>query len=105
MGSEQHGIPMEDGVRLGANLFMPTGAKSGERFPVLLEYLPYRKDDGTAARDYPIHSYFVYQGYVTARLDIRGTGQSERQPPDRAHSDQELEDGLEALAWLAPHPC
>jgi predicted acyl esterase len=104
MRIEHAWIPMKDGVRLAADLFMPTGAKSGERFPVLLEYLPYRKDDGTAARDYPIHSYFVYQGYVTARLDIRGTGQSEGQTPDREYSEQELGDGLEVIAWLARQP-
>jgi hypothetical protein len=70
-------IPMKDSVRLAANLFMPTGADSSEKFPVLLEYLPYRKDDGTATRDYAIQSYFVRSGYVGARVDIRGTGQSE----------------------------
>ena len=97
-------IPMKDGVRLAANLFMPTRARSGTKFPVLLEYLPYRKDDGTASRDYPIHSYFVHQGYVGARVDIRGTGQSEGQPPDREYSEQELGDGLEVIAWLAGQP-
>ena len=38
-------IPMKDGIRLAATLYLPTGAKAGERFPALLEYLPYRKDD------------------------------------------------------------
>ena len=50
-------IPMKDGVRLAATLYMPDGAKPGEKFPALLEYLPYRKDDGTAAGDYPKHAY------------------------------------------------
>lgn len=42
---------MKDGVRLAATLYMPDGGKPGEKFPALLEYLPYRKDDGTAAGD------------------------------------------------------
>ena len=46
-------IPMPDGVHLSATLYMPENAKAGEKFPALLEYLPYRKDDATAARDYP----------------------------------------------------
>src|SRR6202158_189932 len=46
-------IPMSDGVRLSATLYMPDNVKVGEKFPALLEYLPYRKDDATAARDYP----------------------------------------------------
>ena len=45
---EQTWIPMKDGIRLAATLYMPDGAKPGEKFPALLEYLPYRKDDGTA---------------------------------------------------------
>jgi len=97
-------IPMQDGVRLAAGLFMPEGGKPGEKFPVLLEYLPYRKDDGTAARDYGIHSYFVHRGYVTARVDIRGTGRSEGSPPDREYSDREQEDGLQVIDWLSRQP-
>ncbi len=101
---ERASIPMKDGVRLAASLFMPAGAKPGEKFPALLEYLPYRKDDGTAGRDYPIHSYFARRGYVGARVDIRGTGQSEGQTPDREYSEQEQWDGLEVIAWLARQP-
>jgi uncharacterized protein len=98
-------IPMKDGVRLAVNLFMPdgplAGAKPGEKFPAILEYLPYRKDDWTLARDWELHSYIVRRGYVTARVDIRGTGASEGNPPDREYSDQEQQDGLEVIAWLA----
>jgi predicted acyl esterase len=65
-------IPMKDGVRLSATLYMPDGAKAGERFPAILEYQPYRKDDAMAARDYGIYSYFARRGYVCARVDIRG---------------------------------
>ena len=42
-------IPMKDGVRLAVTLYMPDGGKAGEKFPAVLEYHPYRKDDGTAA--------------------------------------------------------
>ena len=97
-------IPMKDGVRLAANLFLPVGTKSEEEFPALLEYLPYRKDDGTEQRDYALHSYFVRRGYVAARVDIRGTGGSEGQTPDREYSEQEQLDGLEVIAWLARQP-
>src|SRR5882724_9377456 len=54
----QQWIPMPDGVRLSATLYMPEG-KPDEKFPALLEYLPYRKDDSTAARDYPVHAWFA----------------------------------------------
>ena len=100
----QDWIPMPDGVRLSATLYMPANAKPGEKFPALLEYLPYRKDDATAARDYPVHSYFAAHGYVSVRVDIRGFGASEGIPPEREYSQQEQLDGEQVIAWLASQP-
>jgi len=98
---EKTWIPMQDGVRLAVTLYMPAGAKAGQRFPALLEYLPYRKDDDEAVRDFGTHSYFARRGYVGARVDIRGFGNSEGAPPDREYSAQEQQDGDEVIAWLA----
>jgi uncharacterized protein len=95
---------MKDGIRLAATLYMPDGAKTGEKFPALLEYLPYRKDDGTAAGDYPKHAYFARRGYVGVRVDIRGFGASEGVPPEREYSEQEQVDGEQIIAWLAHQP-
>jgi predicted acyl esterase len=95
---------MKDGVRLAATLYMPDGAKPGDKLPALLEYLPYRKDDGTAAGDYPKHAYFARRGYVGVRVDIRGFGASEGVPPEREYSEQEQSDGEEIIAWLARQP-
>jgi predicted acyl esterase len=98
---EQAWIPMSDGVRLAATLYMPEGAKPTEKFPALLEYLPYRKDDGTAAGDYPKHAYFARRGYVSVRVDIRGFGASEGTPPEREYSEREQVDGEHIIDWLA----
>jgi uncharacterized protein len=97
-------IPMKDGIRLAATLYMPDGAKPGEKFPALLEYLPYRKDDGTAAGDYPKHAYFARRGYVGVRVDIRGFGASEGVAPEREYSEQEQVDGEQIIGWLAHQP-
>jgi predicted acyl esterase len=97
-------IPMKDGVRLAATLYMPDGTKPGEKFPALLDYLPYRKDDGTAAGDYPKNAYFARRGYVGARVDIRGFGASEGRPTDREYSEQEQTDGEQVIHWLATQP-
>ncbi len=97
-------IPMKDGVRLAATLYVPDGAQAGEKLPALLEYLPYRKDDGTAAGDYPKHAYFARRGYVSVRVDIRGFGASEGMPPEREYSEQEQQDGEQVIAWLAHQP-
>src|SRR5271167_2361767 len=94
-------IPMKDGVRLAVTLYMPDGAKPGEKFPAILEYHPYRKDDATAVRDYPLYAYFAHRGYVCARVDIRGFGTSEGVPTDREYSEQEQLDGLQIISWLA----
>ena len=69
-------IPLPDGVRLAADLSAPSGGQPGARFPVLLEYLPYRKTESRAPA-LALYSYFVRRGYVVARVDIRGTGNSE----------------------------
>ena len=89
---------------LAATLYMPDGAKLDERFPALLEYLPYRQDDSTAAGDYSRHAYFARRGYVGARVDIRGFGNSEGTPPNREYSEQEQLDGIEVIDWLAHQP-
>jgi hypothetical protein len=95
---------MKDGVRLAATLYRPDAVKPGQRLPVLFEYLPYRKDDGTLAGDYPLYAYMAAHGYVGARVDIRGTGRSEGRPPAREYSEQEQQDGVEVIAWLARQP-
>jgi predicted acyl esterase len=100
--TERVSIPMKDGVRLAATLFIPKGAP-GEKFPPLLEYLPYRKDDFTAYGD-ERHNWFAQRGFAGARVDIRGTGRSEGHVPPREYSEQELSDGEEVIAWLARQP-
>ena len=97
-------IPMQDGVRLAVTLYMPAGLKAGARVPALLEYLPYRKDDDEAIRDYGTHAYFARRGFVGARVDIRGFGASEGAPPNREYSAQEQQDAEQVIAWLASQP-
>src|SRR5258706_14906424 len=50
IGFQEASIPMRDGVKLAADLYLPKGGKPKERFPVLLEYLPYRKTEGRGER-------------------------------------------------------
>ncbi len=94
-------IPMRDGVKLAANLFFPADLKPDEKVPVVLEYLPYRKDDWSLGRDYSLHGYLVRHRYIVARVDVRGTGRSQGHTPDREYSEQELQDGEDVIAWLA----
>ncbi|MGX7877116.1 CocE/NonD family hydrolase [Mesorhizobium sp. ORM6] len=47
-------IPMSDGTNLAARMWLPEDAEENP-VPVLLEYIPYRKRDGTRFRDETIH--------------------------------------------------
>ncbi|MGZ6346500.1 MAG: CocE/NonD family hydrolase, partial [Anaerolineales bacterium] len=95
-------ITLTDGVRLAARIWMPTDAEQNP-VPAILEYLPYRKDDGTAIRDRPIHEYFAGHGYASVRVDMRGSGDSDGLLLGE-YLPQEQQDALEVIAWLAGQP-
>ncbi|HEX6844555.1 MAG TPA: CocE/NonD family hydrolase, partial [Actinomycetota bacterium] len=90
-------IPLADGTRLAARLWRPV---TEEPVPLILEYLPYRKGDLMAGRDEPYAAWFAGHGYAYARVDIRGTGDSDGIITDE-YSPQEQDDALELIAWLA----
>lgn len=58
-------ITLKDGTRLGARLWLPEDAEENP-VPAVLEYIPYRKRDGTRGRDEPMHGYFAQNGYAKA---------------------------------------
>lgn len=92
-------IPMSDGVRLSARVWMPEDADK-RPVPAILEYIPYRKRDGTRTRDDCRHRYWAGHGYACIRLDIRGTGESEGLITDE-YPKSEQDDCVEAIAWIA----
>ncbi len=94
-------LTMKDGTRLAATYFKPRPRRKGERFPVLLEMLPYRKDDSFYLRDYPLYAYFARRGFACVGVDVRGTGSSDGPVPDREYSERELDDGVEVIRQLA----
>ncbi|MDH2297099.1 CocE/NonD family hydrolase [Cobetia sp. 29-18-1] len=69
-------IPLSDGTQLAARIWLPEGAEQAP-VPAILEYLPYRKSDGTAPRDALTHPYFAGHGYASVRVDMRGNGESD----------------------------
>jgi uncharacterized protein len=95
-------IPMSDGVRLAARIWLPDDAES-DPVPAILEYIPYRKNDGTAVRDSARQPELASYGYAAVRVDIRGSGDSEGLLLDE-YLEQELEDACEVIAWLAEQP-
>ncbi len=95
-------IPMSDGVRLAAKLWLPDMA-ARKPVPTIIEVLPYRKRDIYAVRDAMHHRYFAGHGYATMRVDIRGTGDSDGHQGVFA-AEQERNDTLEVLKWIADQP-
>ena len=95
-------IPMSDGVKLAARIWLPADAEANP-VPAILEYLPYRKSDGTIERDALTHPYFAGHGYAGVRVDIRGSGDSEGVLLGE-YLKQEQDDALEIIDWLCAQP-
>jgi putative CocE/NonD family hydrolase len=95
-------IPLVDGARLAARLWLPKDAAENP-VPAILEYIPYRKRDGTRARDEPMHGWFAAHGYAAIRVDMRGSGESDGHMADE-YLAQELTDASEVIDWLSRQP-
>lgn len=95
-------IPLSDGTRLSARIWLPEGAED-HPVPAILEYIPYRKNDGTATLDALNHPYFASHGYVSIRVDMRGSGDSDGILMDE-YLKIEQDDALEVLSWIAKQP-
>jgi putative CocE/NonD family hydrolase len=92
-------IPMPDGTRLAARIWLPDSS-AHKPVPALFNYCPYfarllmrPEDDGR----FP---FFASHGYACVRVDIRGSGDSDGRPQDE-YVQQEQDDGLEIIAWIA----
>jgi uncharacterized protein len=92
-------ITLKDGTKLAARLWLPADSQK-KPVPALLEYLPYRKRDGTTTRDALTHPYLAGHGYACIRVDMRGNGDSDGLMHDE-YTKQELDDAVEVIAWLA----
>jgi len=96
---ENEWITLSDGRRLSARIWLPDSSTKTPQ-PAILEYLPYRKRDGTAQRDDSTYPHFASAGYVGVRVDISGTGESDGDWDDE-YSPRELADGCEVIEWIA----
>ncbi|WP_407646492.1 CocE/NonD family hydrolase [Henriciella aquimarina] len=95
-------IPLSDGTRLAARIWRPVDAID-KPVPAILEYIPYRRRDFTRLRDSIMHPYIAGHGYACVRVDLRGSGDSDGILRDE-YLQQELEDGVEVIRWLAAQP-
>ena len=90
-------IDLKDGNKLAATVWLPTNRN--EKFPTILEYIPYRKRDATAIRDSTMHPFYASKGYACIRVDMRGSGDSDGIMKDE-YLPQETKDGIEIINWI-----
>jgi uncharacterized protein len=95
-------IPMADGARLAARVFLPVSADTIPAGAVL-EYLPYRKRDGYRYRDDVAGPFLAKSGIAMIRVDIRGTGDSDGTMIDE-YLPIEQADALAVIDWIAHQP-
>ena len=95
-------IPLADGTRLACRYWLPVDAQE-RPVPAVLEYIPYGKRDGTAARDEAMHPWLAGHGYCAIRVDLRGSGESDGLL-DGEYLVREQDDAVEVIAWLAAQP-
>jgi hypothetical protein len=96
-------IPMPDGVRLAADVYLPDDGRddlSVDRpLPVVMDYIPYRKDELNPAM-VRMYTELPRRGYPVVRVDIRGTGASEGVNVDEYTLQEQLDGAAHAPAHL-----
>lgn len=95
-------IPIQPGIHLAYRAWMPVDAEN-HPVPAILEFLPYRKNDGTIVRDEITLTATAKHGYACVRVDIRGAGESEGLFDDE-YSEQELSDAEQVIDWISRQP-
>lgn len=88
-------IPMRDGVRLAANVFLPKDRTAAA--PAIVEFTPYSRDTGS-----PEGVRFATEGFAFVSVDCRGRGDSEGS--FLGHHAGEADDGHDLVEWVAAQP-
>lgn len=108
-------IPMSDGVRIAADVWLPKDLKAGARVPVLIVGTPYWRGVsltfiGKAATEVglldfgaPDIDYVNAHDFAVLSVDTRGTGASFGHQ-DIMFSDREIADFGELVDWAAKQP-
>jgi putative CocE/NonD family hydrolase len=106
-------IETRDGCRLSARVWLPAGVDPAvaadassdavaapERFPAVVEVLPYGVHRATADTDEATWPYLAGHGVACVRVDSRGAGNSEGVLDDE-YSAQQQRDACDAVEWVA----
>ncbi len=89
-------IPMRDGAKLSAVMYMP---KRDGKYPVILLRTPYGRHSN---REY---ASIAREGYVIVSQDVRGRGESEGENLAFVNDAWgEIQDGYDTVEWLSNQP-
>jgi putative CocE/NonD family hydrolase len=93
-------VPMSDGVRLLADVYLPAGPDVAAPFPTILIRMPYGKTEAYCYM--PSHGkYWARRGYACVIQDVRGRWGSEGVYEPFVN---EAKDGYDTLDWVAAQP-
>ena len=95
-------IPMPDGVKLAARIFLPDDAES-RPVGAVLEYVAYGKRMGTRRGDDANAAWLVPRGFALVRVDVRGSGESEGLLRNE-YDLPEQADAAPLIRWIAQQP-
>ena len=76
---------------------------AGRRCPAIVEFVPYRRRDGTMIADSKMYPWFAFNDYLCFRIDLQGSGDSEGVLTDE-YADEELVYCAQVIAAIAAHP-
>jgi putative CocE/NonD family hydrolase len=98
-------IPMEDGTRLSADVYLP---KTPGRYPVILQFSAYNRDLHTigvpkGTNEIGSPPIITGRGYVQVVVTARGIGRSQGELM-RWHAESEVQDHLACVTWCAEQP-
>lgn len=103
-------IAMADGVRLAADVYLPSDNPPGGKLPAILVQTRYYRlterkgDPGSCARTASIPAYFTTRGYAVVFVDVRGTGASFGTRSGELTDQEVIVDGGALLDWIVAQP-
>jgi putative CocE/NonD family hydrolase len=109
-------IPMPDGVRLAADVYLPRGLRPGERTATVVQFTRYYRSFGVRrllrplaftsavpATERDIRDHLVNAGYSWVDVDVRGSGASFG-VTTFPFAPREVGDGRYVLDWIVRQP-
>jgi putative CocE/NonD family hydrolase len=93
-------ISVSKDIQLAARLWRPDITVP---VPVVVEIIPYRRQDGTLPIDERMHPYWAGHGVATLRVDLRGCGDSDGILEDE-YLKLEQDDAIAVIKWAEKQP-